>query len=427
MFSVFNMKNTYVILINYGLFKRRININVDKIINIVFVITFLYSYIYAPPFRFIPFGLDKFALLISYIYLYKHRLFDVLYNSFKVEFRMLFLIAFYSFFISFINNSTDKTIVQFDFIQLIECLPVSFVILHLINKYYQGKALKAILICCFFASLFTLYLVLNPALALNIKLTVLKYPESLIKNFYWRGFGISDGLMFSYPVIQGFCGAFVLLSLKRRNILLSFMILLGVLLCIITNARSGFIPLVIGAILLFTKQPTLSLKILLYTLIIAMFLGILLDRIINENPMFQMAIEWGKSAWTIFLDALNGKHSENVNTLLNEMIIWPHGLKNWIIGTGVNIYENTFGNNSDIGYLIRLNYGGIIYVCIWTLMCVYMGTRLFNRDKLLSILLFSSLIYLNFKADFFIVNSGSRFFYLIYVLGIYSKISFKSK
>ena len=97
------------------------------------------------------------------------------------------------------------------------------------------------------------------------------------------------------------------------------------------------------------------------------------------------------------------------------MIVLPSSIDEWLIGSGKNIFSDAH-NNSDIGYFILLNYGGIFYLIMWISFCIYMFRRLYKLNNGIALILFISLVYLNYKGDFFIVNSGSRFFFLIYSL-----------
>ena len=139
--------------------------------------------------------------------------------------------------------------------------------------------------------------------------------------------------------------------------------------------------------------------------------------------MFEESLNWGMTAFNIFGDFVSGKQAENLDSLFGDMVVWPVSIDEWLIGSGDFLFGAPV-RGTDIGYFIRLNYGGIIYMLLWFFLCIYMFYRLFPINKTLTCLLFISLIYFNYKSDFFIVNPASRFFFFIYVICILDQKSF---
>ena len=254
---------------------------------------------------------------------------------------------------------------------------------------------------------------LNPEYTYYTKNILLRYPEDLVDKFIYRGYGISDGLLFSYPVIQGFCIGFILINVGGSNWVLKLsMIFLFV--SVFANARSGFVPAAIGLTLLLLKPRILLKQGMLFFLFIFLFAGTI-GVFVENNEMLRTSLEWSKSTIDIFSDFLLGENTENVDALLGDMVKWPSSFIEWILGSGENLF-NVRGRNTDVGYFIRLNYGGIIYMLSWMVLWIYMFRRLFPINKGIALLIFLSLIYLNYKGDYFVVNPGSRFFFLIYSL-----------
>lgn len=383
-----------------------------QLIFTIIGIIFVYFYIYAPPFKIIPVGMDKPFWLLSMIYITYNRQWKQLYQTFQKEFLCLSTIVFTSLFV-FLVYRQDITLFSYDLLLLLECIPCAWAVYHL----FHGKTVVNIddilIICAIIGGIISFLLLLNPEYAYYIKNDILKFPEHLIDKFLYRGYGLSDGLMFSYPVIQGFCMAFIILRIGKVNIIYMFSLLL-LFASIMSNARSGFVPVAIGILLLFFIRFKIFLKYFSLSVVLSIFLVATLNAFIENNEMLNASLEWSQTTFEIISDLLSGEQSENVEVLLNDMVIFPSNVEEWLIGSGEMV-------SSDIGYFIRLNYGGIVYAFLWCVFCCYMFIRLCKVNKGIALLLFISLLYLNYKADFFVVNPGSRFFIFVYVIIILDK------
>ena len=58
--------------------------------------------------------------------------------------------------------------------------------------------------------------------------------------------------------------------------------------------------------------------------------------------MLNAAFKWGMSTFEIVDDFVAGKEVENVNTLLDDMVVWPNSLDEWLIGSGFYIFSDAF-------------------------------------------------------------------------------------
>ena len=374
----------------------------------------LYFYVYAPPFQVLPFGTDKPFLLFSFVYLSYYKRWKHLYLIFQKEWILLFAIFFCSLFICLLHRE-DSSLCLYDLLLLLECLPCSYTIYLLGSNVRSGNIGldDLIIISAIVGGIISSVLLLNPDYTYYIKTTLLKYPEHLLDKFLYRGYGISDGLLFSYPVIQGFCFAFILVNVGGRNVLYKLSLLL-LFVSIMSNARSGFVPIAVSILLLLQSRILLFFKYVFAFLFLALIFAGSINTLVENNDMLQAASEWSKTSIDIFADLLSGEKTENVESLLGDMVVWPTGIE-WLVGSG----ENLFGAEmtpTDIGYFIRLNYGGIFYLILWVILWIVMFFRLYKINRGIALILFISLIFLNYKGDFFVVNPGSRFFFLVYVL-----------
>lgn len=378
-----------------------------------FCILCMYVYIYAPPFKVIPFGTDKFILLLSVFYISKRKEWRSLFDFFKVEYLFLLLMAIYSVDRGFFSG--EFIYGKYDILLFLEVITVPYALYLLMDIKLKFQCDIIIINCAAIASLISLYLIVNPETAYYFKSELLKYPETLVDTFIYRGYGLSDGLTFAYPVVQGFCLGMIILSLIKNRVYLFFVIPL--LVSVFTNARSGLVPAFVSLIIFFIVNPKLFTKTCIVVILISFVSFGYVTLALENNEMLKTSVEWGMTSFDILGDLFNGEKSENVDVLLNDMLVFPDTFWSWIVGSG----EFLFGKverSTDIGYLLRLNFGGIIYSMIYLLMLLYMFKRQICANKILALLMFISLIYCHFKGDFFVVNPGSRFFFLIYAFSV---------
>lgn len=385
----------------------------------------LYTYLFSPPFVILPFGLDKPITIFSWFYLTYHSYWSDLINKFKVEFLILLFIFIFSVFINLISD-ININILGYDFLLLIEVIPAAYVLQRVFNSNYSVKIERILYYTSIIAGVITLFLVVNPLIAFYLKTILLRFPEELVEKFHYRGFGLSDGLFFSYPVIQGFCLAFIILGFNRNQKYV--WLYLASILCfisIVTNARSGFFPMFIGVLLSILYYPKWITKNFIISSVLIFITFGSISVFLEKSEILGTSFEWASSTFDILGDLSRGEKTENVDVLFTDMIVLPESIKEWVFGSGKYLFGNDSKNNTDIGYLLRLNYGGLMYLFLFIYLAFYMAKRVYNMNKVLSLLMFISLLYLNFKADFFIVNPASRFFFLIYVTSLTDNSSFR--
>jgi hypothetical protein len=303
----------------------------------------------------------------------------------------------------------------------VETITCSYFFCILVNNKYK---LDIILInCSIVASFISVFLLFQPNIAFYLKTNLLKYPEHLIENFFFRGFGFTDGFFFAYPVVLGFCAGFIIMGVCNKKKYLFCLLPLSI--AIIFNARSGIVPVFTGFCLSMIYNFKFAINtIILCVIVVLLFLSKSLDFYTKNN------IVMGFSDWfmNVFYDLENifvkKEMTGVVQTLLSDMLIFPQNTFEWIVGSGICKYTEGY-ERTDIGYLLRLNYGGIIYSSLYFILLVFMFLRLVKVNKHAAYLLFISLIYLNFKGDFFIINPSSRFFFFVYVICLMNHSYFK--
>ena len=228
----------------------------------------------------------------------------------------------------------------------------------------------------------------------------------------FRMYGLTRSYTFAMPLFMGLCIiiAFVLgnYNSKKYYLLIPFF-----LFSIVTNARIGLIafPIVLSVVFLiqmkhsFLKQ---LIGLIVYGIIIVFSISYI--EIKSKTSFYY-------NMWTWLNDGLaevklfgQGQKSGNFEALANTMWVFPEE-KNILFGTGENLF-NKYGMNSDIGYVLNLYYGGImfctlLYYAYYTIISNFNTKSKIQKSMFISILLF--LFISNLKGTVFrpneIINS----------------------
>lgn len=404
----------------YDSMRMRNNVKSPNVVIYIIFMLVLYMYIYSPALQSFSFGLDKIVFVIAFFYLIKSRQLSKLLMTFRAEWITLFLILIVSFLVTIFHRGVQfDGIFMYDVFLFVEVLLVPYALYYFFVNKNGIRSDKLIIDNAIIASVITLVLLANPSWADLMKNQILRVPDVLVKNFSFRGFGFSDGLVFGYPVVQGFCASFIIAGLIRNNPSYFYLALLPISVSVFVNARSGLIPIFI-AVGLAISGSSMAKKIKIF--ILGVFLLLLGSYVLTRLSDSQLAesVEWGLSAFEIIRDILSGKEAENTNALFHDMVQFPNNFSDWLIGSGYNLFQDNINgyNQSDIGFCIRSVYGGIVYILLWVKLWVIMYKRIRKINRQCAFILFGSLIYLNWKSDFFVVNPSCRFFFLVYVLCI---------
>lgn len=374
-------------------------------------ILILYFYIFAPPFKVLPFGSDKIIIIVILFIILINGMFSKIIYFYKYEMFFLGLIALFSIYVDLFNGHVvcslnDTSLVLFLF-------PCSYGVLWSINHITDISIKRILFMCVSLASFFSFFLILNPNIAYDLKINLLRYPEELLNTFIYRGYGLADGLLFSYPVIQGICIGLIILGYWKYGGWGAFFASI-MLIAVFTNARSGFVPILFSLLIVFVLNTRKFLKVGSFFIIIVLCITVL-DDFMEKSEMLSTSFEWSMTTFDIINDFLLGKTSENLEALLGDMLVFPVNLQDWLLGTGNYLFVDGV-RTTDIGFLLRLNYGGIFYLSLMLALYFYMFYRICYVDKKIAIYLLFTLLYCNYKSDFFIFNSGVRFVFLLYVL-----------
>lgn len=386
------------------------------IINSIVIVLCLYIYIYNPIFQIIDFGSIKILLAVSSIYLSfsgKLRLFIL---KFSKEIFITLLLIIYALLVEALSGPGGKGMMYRHFIWFFEGFIIPFFLLLFFKEYFiKYGLLNIIIITGFTASLITIFLILNPEINLIVRSNVIiDSLDTLTDTWTFRGFTIAENSSYSYGIVQGVILGFCLFKLGKNYLFLIPIITLFI--SILFNSRTG-ISVVIIAMILVIIYRQIKIKNIVFLLLILLGLFTIIDPslFIANNTT---TIEWGLDFFTQTLDFLSGKSSENTyGALFGDMFFLPENSIEFIFGTGENIFYDKY-KSSDMGYIIQIFEGGMIYLLLMIFFLFVMYKKIIKTDKSTIYPLFFIVVILiaNLKGNALFVSTGFfRLFTLYYV------------
>ena len=252
--------------------------------------------------------------------------------------------------------------------------------------------------------------------------------ESEIKDVtdLFRGFGISEDLEGSYGMLQGIFMALLILNLKdyKKAVLILPFLLISVLL----NARTGLIISLVGIIVVLFAQSNFK-KLIRLGIVIAV-VSLLIFNFYYLFNLNEDSISFVTRFFDEFVTMSENKSMDDTTAgiLFGRMMIFPKDPFAWVFGTGVNLFLMPTGKNSDIGYIIQLNYGGLIY--LFLLSSFVFGVAKYIKRSFsfeLAVLLIVSLAISNFKGNIFPLSGFLRLLMLVYMISIQNKLNLKAQ
>lgn len=387
------------------------------IIKTALLIGLLYFYIFNPIFIALNLlGSVKLVLLIALIgLLFSSRSFLYL-NMFTKEFLFLILLVGYTSLIIFFGDGSASSMSYRQIVWFVECffVPIFFVI------YFEDVLEKigfdmVVFIVSFIAGLITLYLILNPAVNLTVRSSLIQDSlDSLDKPEYFRGFTIAESSSFIYGIVQGIVCSICLMFLRRSIFFIIPAVILIV--AILFNARTGFFIVAISLII-FIIDGRIRIKQLLILVTLVLFGSLFFitsSFYVNNEDSFKWIFGAFTSTQNIDLNDENSNYS-----FLYNMLFIPDSLPSIIFGEG-RMANNAYGG-SDIGFINHLFVGGVLLLTIQLVFFWHMFMRSLSTSdkKVLTYIFYSALLIANFKGEAFFVPSGfSRLIAFHYVLFI---------
>lgn len=403
-----------------------------KLIQIIITLLVLYLYIFSPPFRVLPFNISLLFVIPAFVFFFRKAKIKYYFSVFKIEFLLLFLLCSYSFLVGL--KYLEFTFFLTNLIFLIQIIPVSIWLYYLLGQISSKLSIdffKGLTLCLgivsITASLISILGFAIPELGIYFKYNLQKYDEYLWRYQEHRGFGIADELLFSYAIVQGII--LILILNTSRNVFLNFICFLLISFSIIINARIGlivfaFLPFVLLRRKVFGKYIIGVLLIFLIMAFTNLYYYFTSEYLIG-------ALIFGSSFFQEFLVFFSGvpfsglpfKEETTFDMLFTYMWVIPETVSELFFGTGKFIFM--YGaKTTDIGYLLMLNFGGLIYISIFALFSFYMFVRLIKSNinyPLISYLIIYVFLVANIKGLFFAPESGMKLIILLYVCFVLSK------
>lgn len=338
--------------------------------NMAIVIIALFFYIYSPPIHGIPIGLDKLIALSLIVFWKKSR---TSISKGLRQYKAFVALLLGSIVIaalhdiggshSFLDTRTYNLVSI-----LLEMVPAAFIFSEILavgsertNDFFIktliGIGLVQSIICAImYASPVVRSLVLEKLLRLGI------YEDP--RNLYeLRGYGMSSGYFFSFPLLQSLIAAACIGKATKNPV---YLIILGILILpIYLNARIGYIvfPCYLVAIvitLVFTRRPFEQIGQragYMIKILAVVFFAVICSVLFIAKQDTKLS-EWNQSALNEFTDP--GEQGDLSS--LATMIVFPQGA-GMFFGNGIYCFDNPRAElQSDIGYINDLMFGGLLFV-----------------------------------------------------------------
>lgn len=392
-----------------------------RIFRLILLIILIYIYLYNPIFQFLGFGVIKILLIISFLYIIFSGFLPRFLKLFEKEILITLFLVSYSIALVLMGENTFA-IPYVHIIWFLECFLIpTFFILYFRNTFKWLSWESIIVNVGFIASLITFFLILNPSINLFVRNSLIIDSLDSISSGNWefRGFTIADSSSFAYGIIQGLILAICIFSINKN---LMFLIpILFLFISIIFNARIGIAPVAISIILLVFNGQISIKSVFLVSIIIFIGYNIFLFSSFTEQN--ETSLMWGLSIFNDALDLIEGKQiNAGYNVLFTDMLYLPPSLSELFFGTGQKV-SASITKQSDVGYIIQIFRGGLIYlaIMIFFLSYLFMRSLKINSNKLLPILFFLTIMIANIKGDAFFKPSGFfRLFAFYYVYSVFA-------
>lgn len=394
---------------------------ISKIIKRTVIIILVYMYIYSPPLTLLPFGLIKLILPLVYFVLFFSRKHRKVLLLFKNELLILVVILFYSFFIAGLNFNFEFPFVYQNFGLLFEAFPIAaFLATYIIDvdKKNITTLLNSVFYVGLIASGISCYLVVNPEANYQMNNEILR-TSSWLQEAKFRGFGFASMLSFAYGITQGIvCAIAIYFLSQEKKIFKRLFLVLAIiifLISILVNARTGILPVFI--ILFYFVIINRKLNLLLF---ISIFVFALTQINYESDYVDMKTINFALEFFSESDNLISGSNEETTFNKLADMIFFPSNIKDLIFGSGYSIF-GILNKSSDIGYIVQIWFGGIIYLSLLLLLVVLMAKKIVkikNYNWFLYLFL-GTILVCNIKGYFISNNSAFRILILIYVGLIY--------
>lgn len=358
------------------------------------------------------------CLFLLYILVVHGKSYFKLLKVFKIEFFLLLLVLLYVLIRTGLGG--DSSFIGKHVFGIIDTffVPMALVLFAIKNDITtQSKFIRAILILGAIASIISITCLLYPPLQSYVKYTILNLqPDDFLYWTTYRGYGLAMSLTSSYAFIQGFIFVLGCFYAKENKWFLFF--LPAVLLSVVLNARTGLIILMVGMIFFMISQRKRQGMYFL-GLFVALVIIIYLPETLSSLGVSSDTINWISILFTDIENVTTTGDVQQSGTgskLFGSMWILPETTYEWMIGMGYSLFRHQTEATSDNGWILQLNYGGIIYMFFLYLLALRMLSMLYKsgRKSFSLYILFICLI-VNTKSSLFPNNEVFRLLMIIYM------------
>ena len=376
---------------------------------------YLYLVVYVPV---ISGSIRKFNILlylfIALIIIFRHK--KISYNIFRECRPIWFSIVYLTFYVvlNVLFNNADSIILTATFSMTI--VPF-FSVLALSTLFILQKRkdfIKDFIKVATMASVISVILYLIPQLGKSILFLMSGDDADSVQRFYdeGRGFGVAGSLFFGYSIIQAIAA---FLCMKYNNKIKGYFYTLLILISIILNARIGLFVFI--ALLLVNYLALSSIKQTI-KMIFAISIVICIVIWTGLYHEFQGSIDWTLEGVYMVSDFLLGTNYTNgyghFSGLAGSFLIWPNNTMEWIFGRGIYLLQGYKGFSSDVGFILQLNWGGLIYLFFLLLpLLIIVKNSIKTKNWTFIIIVLTVLIICDWKGDLF---TQSNFLFIIITL-----------
>ncbi len=298
---------------------------------------------------------------------------------------------------------------------LFETILVSFIIVTLAIK-LRIDFVRILLIVASISGVISCLCLIFPeinAFSKSIQVVTNDYLETVTH----RGFGIADGLTFSYSIVLGtICALGISCIVDYKWFIFFIPFISG---AVLINARTGFIPIVISFILFVLSFR--KIKYYFYLMFLVLVVFSLWINYIEELVPYE-TLSW---VYDFFFQVGEGTSGGTLDTLLNTTA-WPNDFIEWCIGKGYSVFEPKFGDRTDIGFLIQLCYGGVFYCFLLYFMVFVLVKKAYKKvPNILFLTLIFSMFFENFKGTF--INRNTAFECFVMLMLYFTQLVFSRK
>lgn len=259
----------------------------------------------------------------------------------------------------------------------------------------------------FLAALITFLCLISPPVNQIIKSVLIETVDLWkIGQEGMRGFGLSNEFLYGYGLSLGIIVSYAIYYNYFKKWWFVFYIMLCSL-AILVNSRTGMVIIILSIILYLIFLPKLIIRYVVIG-ILSVFVAIsLFPLFVKDDSVIEFAADFFLVFQRLFIE---GDSDRGAIYDLSKMIVFPSTSIEWLLGTGTDLFGSD-SEQSDIGFVNHLYYGGVIYLGLLLLLIYRLTNRIHNRYWL--IMCWGIYIISDFKGNMFSGCGNMRLFYLI--------------